>query len=103
MHCSACGTQNRAGSRFCDNCGSPMETACPHCGGSNRSDARFCASCGQPLGGATDPSSSAFAIRGATDPSGGTSREAERRLVSVLFVDLVGFTTFAEDRDAEAV
>ncbi|MEA2609680.1 MAG: hypothetical protein QOJ75_1923, partial [Chloroflexota bacterium] len=28
---------------------------------------------------------------------------AERRLISVLFVDLVGFTTFAEGRDAEDV
>jgi class 3 adenylate cyclase/tetratricopeptide (TPR) repeat protein len=28
---------------------------------------------------------------------------AERRFVSVLFVDLVGFTPFAEERDAEAV
>src|SRR4029078_352685 len=28
---------------------------------------------------------------------------AERRLVSVLFIDLVGFTTFAEGRDAEEV
>src|SRR5205814_2265534 len=29
--------------------------------------------------------------------------QAERRLVSVLFVDLVGFTPFAEERDAELV
>ena len=29
--------------------------------------------------------------------------EAERRLVTVLFTDLVGFTTIAEDRDPEAV
>ncbi len=28
---------------------------------------------------------------------------AERRLVSVLFADLVGFTPFAEERDAEDV
>ncbi len=29
--------------------------------------------------------------------------QAERRLVSVLFVDLVGFTPFAEERDPEQV
>ncbi|HEX6867416.1 MAG TPA: adenylate/guanylate cyclase domain-containing protein [Candidatus Limnocylindrales bacterium] len=34
----------------------------------------------------------------ATTPSGG-----ERRLVSVLFADLVGFTPFAEERDAEEI
>jgi len=28
---------------------------------------------------------------------------SERRLVTVLFADLVGFTTLAESRDAEAV
>src|SRR4051812_50228239 len=28
---------------------------------------------------------------------------AERRLVSILFADLVGFTPFAEERDAEEV
>ena len=31
------------------------------------------------------------------------AREAERRLVTVLFADLVGFTPFAEERDAEDV
>ena len=32
-----------------------------------------------------------------------TAVAAERRLVSVLFADLVGFTPFAEERDAEDV
>ena len=35
----------------------------------------------------------------AAGPAGAT----ERRLVSVLFADLVGFTTLADDRDPEAV
>jgi class 3 adenylate cyclase len=33
----------------------------------------------------------------------GDSRVAERRLVSVLFADLVGFTPYSEARDAEDV
>ena len=41
------------------------------------------------------------AIAGA--PGASTAAVAERRLVSVLFADLVGFTTLAEHRDAEEV
>ena len=50
--------------------------------------------------------SSASAVAGARpSPSRprGTEPEAERRLVTVLFADLVGFTAFAEERDAEDV
>ena len=93
MICASCGTENRGGSRFCDNCGTPLAATCPHCGEPNRADARFCASCGQPLG--TDAPQ-----RG---PPPSPQRTAERRLVTVLFTDLVGFTTLAEDRDPEAV
>ena len=89
LRCAACGTENRAGSRFCDNCGTPLSAACPSCGTSNRSDARFCSSCGTALQAAATEARPEAA--------------AERRLVSVLFSDLVGFTTFAEDRDPEAV
>src|SRR5207244_7363334 len=49
-----------------------------------------------PEGGVVPPASLA---EGA--PAPGT--RAERRLVSVLFADLVGFTPFAEERDAEDV
>src|SRR6185295_6890430 len=38
-----------------------------------------------------------------TSESAGSGALAERRLVSVLFADLVGFTPFAEERDAEDV
>ncbi|MGH2428997.1 MAG: AAA family ATPase [Candidatus Limnocylindria bacterium] len=90
MLCDACGTENRTANRFCDNCGAPLSASCPTCGQPNRPDARFCGTCGHTLSAADAQAT----ITGTT---------AERRLVSVLFTDLVGFTTVAEDRDPEAV
>src|SRR5688572_1655709 len=49
--CASCGTENRTGSRFCDNCGAPLASNCPTCGEPNRADARFCANCGSALDG----------------------------------------------------
>jgi class 3 adenylate cyclase/tetratricopeptide (TPR) repeat protein len=50
---------------------------------------KFCGECGTPLTGAAAPA--------AASPT----PAAERRLVSVLFADLVGFTAASEGRDAE--
>jgi class 3 adenylate cyclase/tetratricopeptide (TPR) repeat protein len=95
VRCTSCGTENEAGTRFCDACGSALATGCPSCGASNRPQARFCATCGTALGASPAPAATT------PGPTGGSA--AERRLVSVLFADLVGFTPFAEGRDAEDV
>ncbi|MEO6059422.1 MAG: adenylate/guanylate cyclase domain-containing protein [Candidatus Limnocylindria bacterium] len=92
--CSACGTPNEPGARFCNACGQSMSTTCPACGTANVAGARFCNQCGTPF--ATD----AAAARLGPTPAA-SSATAERRLVSVLFADLVGFTTLSEERDAE--
>ena len=58
---------------------------CPQCAYENANDARFCSSCGTEL---------------ASPPE--TPRE-ERKVVTVLFADLVGFTARAEAMDPEDV
>src|SRR5271165_5010395 len=96
MICSSCGTQNPLGAKFCVECAARLALACPTCGSPNIPTAKFCAECGTPLTmGVTAPASSSSA------PSSIPAAVAERRLVSVLFADLVGFTTLAEGRDAE--
>src|SRR6476659_4466457 len=57
---------------------------CPSCNTENPPVARFCLACGQPL-------------------SAGEAPRDERRIVTIIFVDLVGFTARAEQLDPEEV
>jgi class 3 adenylate cyclase/tetratricopeptide (TPR) repeat protein len=62
-----------------------MMQSCPNCGRENAADARFCSNCGAQLAVETEP-----------------ARE-ERKVVTVLFADLVGFTSRTEQMDPEDV
>jgi class 3 adenylate cyclase len=96
--CSKCGTENRPGRKFCGGCAAPLAVLCPSCGVANEPDMHFCGECATSLvtGAAPSPSTTS---RPGSQPT--AAPVAERRLVSVLFADLVGFTTLAEGRDAE--
>jgi class 3 adenylate cyclase/tetratricopeptide (TPR) repeat protein len=105
IRCSACGSENPTGAKFCNECAAPLSLVCSHCGSANPPGAKFCSECASRL------AATAVAAQ-QPDPAhdqGGSPIEtpatpvAERRLVSVLFADLVGFTPFAEERDAEDV
>ena len=87
--CGACGSPNRAGRKFCASCGTALGVVCPQCGTGNEPGERFCGECGGPLSAEQPPPRAAIVV--------------ERRLVSILFADLVGFTPLAEARDAEDV
>ena len=92
--CSNCGAENPVSKKFCGDCGSALASICSSCGGSNEPGKRFCGDCGAPLEvGALSAVAAA--------PVAAVAPVAERRLVSVLFADLVGFTTASEGRDAE--
>src|SRR3954471_20482226 len=89
MRCPSCGSDNEAGRKFCGECGSPLAQLCVACGAANGPTVKFCGECGTPL------TADAPAPRVAVQPA------SERRLVSVLFADLVGFTAASEGRDSE--
>src|SRR5437867_4074839 len=59
--------------------------SCPTCGRENPADARFCNACGAALSAAAP------------------ALAEERKIVTILFVDLVGFTARAERLDPEDV
>ena len=92
MICASCGAENDPGRKFCLSCGQRLAVTCPSCGAANTPGAKFCGECGSPLSEADAPAAAAASVP-----------VSERRLVSVLFADLVGFTTISEARDAEDV
>jgi class 3 adenylate cyclase/DNA-binding MarR family transcriptional regulator len=123
MNCPNCAAVNEAGRKFCGECGTRLAVVCSSCGTANAPGTRFCGECGTALDGATAVVSGARLgtdSQGAAVPTAGGPFDAmtravgggagagpgpiaERRLVTVLFADLVGFTTISEGRDPEEV
>jgi class 3 adenylate cyclase len=64
-----------------------VAVACPNCAHENPDEARFCSSCGTPLTGQTTVATPV----------------EERRVVSILFADLAGFTSRSDHADPEDV
>ncbi|GMQ86752.1 MAG: adenylate/guanylate cyclase domain-containing protein [Acidimicrobiia bacterium] len=99
MNCTTCNAELREGAKFCSECGTPTALACSNCGNSLSAGDKFCADCGTPVVDA----SPASATRPAPAPRALPDRPEERRIISVMFIDLVGFTPLTEARDSEEV
>ena len=111
MKCPECSFENREGARFCKECGHKLELACPDCGNPFEVGTKFCDECGHNLRKAgetvsidyTEPQSYTpkhLAEKILTDRS---AIEGERKLVTVLFADVAGFTSISEKLDPEEV
>jgi predicted ATPase/class 3 adenylate cyclase len=129
MICPDCRHANRETAKFCENCGGRLAPRCPSCGTELRATARFCDACGavanstafaapraEPAATAPAASVSAADVAGrlARDLPGYTPKhlvekiltsrsalEGERKQVTVLFADCVGFTELARALDPE--
>ncbi|MBZ5736714.1 adenylate/guanylate cyclase domain-containing protein [Nocardioides mangrovi] len=88
--CSSCGVPGQPdGARFCFSCGAGLQpSTCGNCQAEVVPGSRFCSSCGAELG--APAATAAVPV-------------VARRVTSVLFGDMVGFTALAESRDQEQV
>ena len=84
--CAACSAPNDDAARFCSTCGAQLLRSCPACGALAPLGARFCPECGTALNA----------------PATSEPLE-ERRLVSIVFADLAGFTERSDRADPEDV
>ena len=96
MACSSCGAELLPGAKFCGECGTPVAATCRVCGTELAPTLKFCPECGTPRAFDAAPNQAGAQLAA-------KSPVAERRVTSVLFGDLVGFTTLSESRDPEEV
>src|SRR6476619_4394812 len=112
MRCPNCDCQNPDTAKYCDACGTPLPLGCPACGAPNRTNAKFCNACGTALGpqaqpkvvppeeaAASQPLDLACALGTAVEPQ--AVPEGERKMVTALFVDIIGSTELEQDLDPE--
>ncbi|MBU2646392.1 zinc ribbon domain-containing protein, partial [bacterium] len=103
MICSECQAEVPKTARFCNACGHQLEAVCGNCQTLNPPGSKFCIECGTDLSRANTPDLSSLDEK--IDkiqrylPAGLTQKilaqrdriEGERKIVTVLFCDLVGY------------
>ncbi len=115
LKCPRCRGENERNRRFCRECGGRIQARCPQCGSENQLDDKYCGECGYILSSAppAHPEEPRHADLTWNEklariqkylPQGLTEKilaqksriEGERKEVTVLFCDIVGFTTLSE-------
>src|SRR3989441_10427335 len=110
MTCPRSQDENPPGSNFCLGCGARLGATCGACGNDLPVGSRFCNKCGIPVSGesagqARFPSPESYTPKHLVEKilTSRTALEGERKQVTVLFVDVSGFTSLSERVDPEEV
>ena len=111
MKCPKCQARNPEAMKFCGECGAELERFCPKCNSPNPPQFKFCGQCGCDLltpkeGPPLDYSRpQSYTPKFLADKilTSRSSIEGERKLVTVLFADVAGYTSLAEKLDPEEV
>jgi class 3 adenylate cyclase/tetratricopeptide (TPR) repeat protein len=111
MRCPKCQSENPETRKFCRECGAKLLQICPQCGSENLPGDKFCGECGHDL---REPKEAPFIDY--SQPQSYTPKslvdkilaarstlEGERKLVTVLFADVAGYTSISEKLDPEEV
>jgi predicted ATPase/class 3 adenylate cyclase/DNA-binding NarL/FixJ family response regulator len=125
--CPTCHHTNDDHAKFCDQCGQALDTRCPTCQSPTRPGARFCSACGQNLASQPTPSPPPGEPSASPDRPSSLDEKldqlqrylpthladkilatrgrlaGERKLVTVLFADLVGYTTLSRQLGEEGL
>jgi class 3 adenylate cyclase/tetratricopeptide (TPR) repeat protein len=112
MRCPSCDCVNAEAAKFCDACGTVLPLHCSACGAANRPNAKFCNECGAALGRHAQSNAAefpevpllqradpAFALGTAVEPQ--SVPQGERKMVTALFVDIIGSTELGQNLDPE--
>ena len=111
MKCPECKIDLPEGAKFCKECGCKIEMTCPECAKPIPPDSKFCLECGYDL---KKPKTSppidfkqpqSYTPKHLADKilTSRSAIEGERKLVTVLFADVAGFTAMSERLDPEDV
>src|SRR5262245_61239256 len=130
MQCPQCRHENPPGTKFCGECGTRLQSVCSACQTPNPPTNKFCSECGQRLTSAAPATAPAAPLvpepAAVAPPAAAPGRfaspetytpkhlaekiltskgaiEGERKIVTVMFSDVSGFTAMSEKLDPEDV
>jgi len=115
MRCSHCGNNNPDTNQFCRECGTNLSQCCSKCGADIMADDKFCGQCGYRLPRSIEPFIKNLSLEEKLNklqrylPKGITEKvlsqrdkiEGELKQVTVMFCDMVGFTSIVEEIGAD--